>query len=228
DAMVVWMHERPLDRAKSYLLKHTTQTVRAEIEKVAFAVDLESLAELPAPGLGLNDIGRVSIRTHRPVFIDAYRDNRVTGAFILIDSLTNDTVAAGMILEASAARAEDARGAGARDRTAKREVRARGRGDRARDRRARAARRRPLTLPARGRREDRGEALHVAHAALAQLRFGLLRQRFPFACPEDLAVAQLRDRGVERHVERGEARRSLLVVGDGVIVARARVRDRAA
>src|SRR5439155_24206984 len=130
DAMVVWMHERPLDRAKSYLLKHTTQTVRAEIEKVAFAVDLESLAELPAPGLGLNDIGRVSIRTHRPVFIDAYRDNRVTGAFILIDSLTNDTVAAGMILEASAARAEDARGAGARDRTAKSEVSARERRER--------------------------------------------------------------------------------------------------
>jgi bifunctional enzyme CysN/CysC len=108
DAMLVWMHERPLDRAKSYLLKHTTQTVRAEIDKVAFAIDLESLAEAPAPGLGLNDIGRVSVRTHRPLFIDAYRDNRVTGAFILIDSLTNDTVAAGMILDASAARAGDA------------------------------------------------------------------------------------------------------------------------
>jgi selenocysteine-specific translation elongation factor len=106
DAMLVWMHERALDLGKSYLLKHTTQTVRAEIEKVDFTVDLESLTEAKAEGqgaLGLNDIGRVTVRAHRPLFIDAYRENRATGAFVLIDSLTNDTVAAGMILESDAA-----------------------------------------------------------------------------------------------------------------------------
>jgi sulfate adenylyltransferase large subunit len=99
DAMVVWLHERPLDRAKSYLLKHTTQTVRAEVEAVGFQVDLETLEHVPAEGLGLNDIGRIRVMAHRPLFVDPYAKNRTTGAFILIDSLTNDTVAAGMILE---------------------------------------------------------------------------------------------------------------------------------
>jgi sulfate adenylyltransferase large subunit len=105
DAMVVWLHERPLDRAKSYLLKHTTQTVRAEVESVGFQVDLETLRHAEAEGLGLNDIGRITVGTHRPLFVDPYATNRATGAFILIDSLTNDTVAAGMILEPDGASA---------------------------------------------------------------------------------------------------------------------------
>jgi hypothetical protein len=96
--MLIWLHERPLDRAKSYLLKHTTQVVRAEVEEIAHQIDLETLERVPAETLGLNDIGQVAVRTHRPLFVDAYDDNRVTGAFILIDSLTNDTVAAGMVL----------------------------------------------------------------------------------------------------------------------------------
>ena len=61
DAMLVWMHERPLDRAKSYLLKHTTQTVRAEVESIACHVDLETLEEKPAERVGLNDIARVTL-----------------------------------------------------------------------------------------------------------------------------------------------------------------------
>ncbi len=103
DAMLVWMSERPLDRQKSYLLKHTTQRVRAEVEQVAYTMDLETLKEQPAARLELNDIGRVTITCHRPLFFDPYRKNRSTGAFILIDSLTNNTVAAGMILEGEAA-----------------------------------------------------------------------------------------------------------------------------
>jgi bifunctional enzyme CysN/CysC len=103
DAMLVWMSERALDRQKSYLLKHTTQRVRAEVEQVAFTMDLETLKEQPATRLELNDIGRVTITCHRPLFFDPYRENRSTGAFILIDSLTNNTVAAGMILEGEAA-----------------------------------------------------------------------------------------------------------------------------
>jgi sulfate adenylyltransferase large subunit len=102
DAMMVWLHERPLDPGKSYLLKHTTQTVRTEIEAVRFQVDLETLEHVPAARLGLNDIGRVTVATHRPLFVDPYAVNRATGAFILIDSLTNDTVAAGMIVDANA------------------------------------------------------------------------------------------------------------------------------
>jgi bifunctional enzyme CysN/CysC len=103
DAMLVWMSERPLDRQKSYLLKHTSQIVRAEVEQVAFTTDLETLTELPAARLELNDIGRVTITCHRPLYYDAYLKNRSTGAFILIDSLTNNTVAAGMILDGDAA-----------------------------------------------------------------------------------------------------------------------------
>jgi len=97
DAMLVWMSERPMDPDKSYLVKHTTRMVRASIERVVGIVDPDTLQPTPAPRLGLNDIGRVELRCHQPLFFDAYRRNRGTGAFILIDSLSNDTVAAGMI-----------------------------------------------------------------------------------------------------------------------------------
>jgi bifunctional enzyme CysN/CysC len=103
DAMLVWMSERPLDRQKSYLLKHTTQLVRADVEQVAWTMDLETLKQSPASRLALNDIGRVTVSCHKPIFYDPYRTNRATGAFILIDSLSNNTVAAGMILEGEAA-----------------------------------------------------------------------------------------------------------------------------
>jgi bifunctional enzyme CysN/CysC len=103
DAMLVWMSERPLDRQKSYLLKHTTQLVRADVEQIAWTMNLETLKQAPASRLSLNDIGRVTVACHKPIFYDAYRTNRATGAFILIDSLSNNTVAAGMILEGEAA-----------------------------------------------------------------------------------------------------------------------------
>jgi bifunctional enzyme CysN/CysC len=102
ETMLVWMSERALDRQKSYLLKHTTQIVRAEIEHVSYTTDLETLKQTPATRLELNDIGRVTMSCHRPIYFDSYRKNRGTGAFILIDSLTNNTVAAGMILESDA------------------------------------------------------------------------------------------------------------------------------
>ena len=110
DAMLVWMSERALDRQKSYLLKHTTQLVRAEVEEVSYLTDLETLAQKPASHLELNDIGRVTISCHRPLYCDPYRKNRGTGAFILIDSMSNVTVAAGMILEASTTPVADAAG----------------------------------------------------------------------------------------------------------------------
>ncbi|HEX2879424.1 MAG TPA: sulfate adenylyltransferase subunit CysN [Polyangiaceae bacterium] len=98
DAMLVWLSERPLDTEKSYLLKHTTQMVRAQVQSVAFTVDLENLGEIPATTMGLNDIGKVRIEARRALYVDPYTKNRGTGSFILIDSLTNNTVAAGMIL----------------------------------------------------------------------------------------------------------------------------------
>ncbi|MCA9631574.1 MAG: sulfate adenylyltransferase subunit CysN [Myxococcales bacterium] len=99
DAMLVWMSETPLDLGRSYFIKHTAQYVRAEVQEVLSHTDLETLEPTPAGGLELNEIGRVRIRAHRPLFIDSYARNRATGAFIVIDSVTNDTVAAGMIAD---------------------------------------------------------------------------------------------------------------------------------
>jgi sulfate adenylyltransferase subunit 1 (EFTu-like GTPase family) len=101
DAMIVWLHERPLDRDKTYLIKHTTQTTRAQIDTIHHVVMPETLGTKAAETIGLNEIARVAVQAHRPLFIDPYEKNRATGAFILIDSLTNDTVGAGMIAEAT-------------------------------------------------------------------------------------------------------------------------------
>ena len=102
DAMIVWMNERPLDLEKNYFLKHTSRYVRADVASVACCVDLSDLSEKPTETLELNDIGRVSVQCHQSLYFDGYRDNRQTGAFILIDSITNDTVAAGMIIDRGA------------------------------------------------------------------------------------------------------------------------------
>jgi len=98
EADLVWMSERPLDSGRTYLLKHTTRTVRASIEVLA-GTDAETLAPCAAETLALNDVGRVRVTCRTPLFFDPYRRDRSTGAFILIDSVTNDTVAAGMIAD---------------------------------------------------------------------------------------------------------------------------------
>ena len=97
DARLVWMSEAPLDPSRTYLLKHTTRSTRVDVEALVAIIDPETLAERPAARLELNELGRVVLRTHRPLFFDAYRRCRATGAFIMIDALTSDTVAAGMI-----------------------------------------------------------------------------------------------------------------------------------
>jgi bifunctional enzyme CysN/CysC len=102
DAMLVWMSEDAFDPKRALLLKHTTRMVPAQIERIRSKADLETLSPLPGDGLALNDIGHVTLNASRPIFCDPYRRNRATGAFILIDALTNDTVAAGMIKEAEA------------------------------------------------------------------------------------------------------------------------------
>ena len=109
DAHLVWMHEVPLDPNRTYLLKHTTQIVRAEIDTVHWRKDMDTLEEVAAPALELNDIGRVTLTTHRPLFVDAYADNRETGSFILIDTITNNTVAAGMVIAADVSADEEGR-----------------------------------------------------------------------------------------------------------------------
>ena len=106
-AMLVWMSERPLDLEKSYFLKHATQLVRAEVEGVEHAVDMEHLGPVEAKHLELNDVGKVVVSCHKPLFFDPYSVCRATGAFVLIDPISNNTVAAGMIQAESAAAAKD-------------------------------------------------------------------------------------------------------------------------
>jgi bifunctional enzyme CysN/CysC len=96
-AKVVWLNEDGLDRSKTYMVKHTTQMVRADIESVEFLVDLETLEQKSANRIEMNDIGEVIISAHRKLFVDPYHKNSATGAFIIIDPITNNTVAAGMV-----------------------------------------------------------------------------------------------------------------------------------
>ncbi len=110
EAHVVWMSETVLDVHGSYVIKHTTRTIRANVEKVLARFDLDTLEEIPTDRLELNDIGRLVITTNQPIFFDAYADNRDTGAFVLIDALSNDTVGACMIIGEAQAEASDAAG----------------------------------------------------------------------------------------------------------------------
>jgi sulfate adenylyltransferase subunit 1 len=97
EASVVWMHSKPLRPGATYLLKHTSQTVRATITELRSRIDVEHLAENSASQLALNDIGHVVIETSRPLLADVYRDSRATGSLILIDPTDNTTAGAGMI-----------------------------------------------------------------------------------------------------------------------------------
>jgi bifunctional enzyme CysN/CysC len=101
DTTICWMTEQPLAPGRRYALKHTTRTVRATVQAINDRWDPETLEIFSDPSsLELNDIGRVRLRTSSPVLADPYRRNSVTGAFILIDEHSNDTVGAGIIREA--------------------------------------------------------------------------------------------------------------------------------
>ncbi|MCC6585777.1 MAG: sulfate adenylyltransferase subunit CysN [Bryobacterales bacterium] len=99
EAAVVWMSHEPLDPARPYLVKHTTQQVGARVTRIVHRIDVNTLEAEAADKLELNEIGTVAIETTKPLFFDAYRRNRTTGSLILIDPITNATLAAGMIVE---------------------------------------------------------------------------------------------------------------------------------
>ena len=96
-ANVVWMHEEPLTAGASYLIKHSTRSVRATVTAIRHRVNIHNLQHLPATTLGMNDIAAVEFEAAKPLFFDSYHQNRDTGNFILIDPLTNATVGAAMI-----------------------------------------------------------------------------------------------------------------------------------
>src|SRR5690606_17985843 len=103
DATVAWMTDLPLAPRSMWALKHTTRTVRAMVTEVRDRLDVNTLdRDASATSLGLNDIGRVALRTTAPLLWDPYRRNRATGSFILIDESTNTTVGAGMLHDATA------------------------------------------------------------------------------------------------------------------------------
>jgi bifunctional enzyme CysN/CysC len=96
-ASLFWMSDAPLKVGRPYLVKHTTQQLWAEVTAIVSKLDLMTLEQHPGGELSLNDIGTVTLETYKPIFCDEYGRNRQTGSFILIDSMTNLTIAAGMI-----------------------------------------------------------------------------------------------------------------------------------
>jgi bifunctional enzyme CysN/CysC len=96
--MLVWMAEEPMLPGKKYDIKRATSYVPGSIASITHRVDVNTLAEGPASSLGLNEIGRVKISLDSAIALDGYDSNRTTGSFIVIDRLTNGTVAAGMII----------------------------------------------------------------------------------------------------------------------------------
>ncbi|MGB3778019.1 MAG: GTP-binding protein [Tunicatimonas sp.] len=99
DLMVCWLHEKALVPGGKYALRHTTQEGRCIVKEVKYKVDINTLHRSEEDkNIGLNDIGRIRIRTTTPLLYDPYQKNRTTGSLILIDEFSNETLAAGMII----------------------------------------------------------------------------------------------------------------------------------
>ncbi|MCA9716424.1 MAG: sulfate adenylyltransferase, partial [Myxococcales bacterium] len=99
EAMVVWMAEEPMRVRKKYSLKHATRDARCIVKELRYRLDISDLSQdASANSLELNQIGRISLKTTKPLFYDRYEECRATGSFIIIDEATNNTVGAGMIL----------------------------------------------------------------------------------------------------------------------------------
>ncbi len=99
DLMICWMNEKKMIPRGKYTIRHTSQTARCIIKDVKYKMDINTLHRIEEDKeIGLNDIGRITIRTTKPLFFDAYRRNRNTGSVIIIDEATNETVGAGMII----------------------------------------------------------------------------------------------------------------------------------
>ena len=107
EAMLVWMDEEKMDMEKSFFLKHTTNTSRTRIDSIEYKVDINTMEHLSVENgrlakedvpMQLNQIAKVVLTSSKELFFDAYSDNKATGAFILIDPITNNTSAVGMII----------------------------------------------------------------------------------------------------------------------------------
>ena len=99
EAMLVWMDEEEMDVNKSFYIKQTTHTTRARVDSIRYKVDVNTMEHSSVDKLQLNEIGRVVFTTGKELFFDPYARNKQTGAFILIDPITNNTSAVGMIID---------------------------------------------------------------------------------------------------------------------------------
>ena len=99
EAMLVWMDEEPMDVNKSFFIKHNTNTSRARVDGIRYKVDVNTMEHSDVKFLSLNEIGRVAFTTAKELFFDPYTKNKSCGAFILIDPITNNTSAVGMIID---------------------------------------------------------------------------------------------------------------------------------
>jgi sulfate adenylyltransferase subunit 1 len=97
-ANVCWIGDEPLSVRKKYQIKHTTNTVKAMVESIDFRRDIHTLSKDDADELAMNEIGQITFKLLKPLHCDAYAENRATGSFIVIDSFTNNTVGAGMVI----------------------------------------------------------------------------------------------------------------------------------
>ena len=107
EAMLVWMDEEPMDVNKQFYIKHTTNLTRARVDSIRYKVNVNTMEQLTIENgqltketlpMKLNEIGRVVFTTGKELFFDPYQKNKQTGAFILIDPITNNTSAVGMII----------------------------------------------------------------------------------------------------------------------------------
>ena len=99
-ANVCWIGDEPLAARNKYLLKHTTNTVKAMVDSIDFRRDIHTLSKDEADELAMNEIGQITFKLMKPLYCDPYAQNRITGSFIVIDTFTNNTVGAGMVVEA--------------------------------------------------------------------------------------------------------------------------------
>ena len=101
-AHLIWTSHAPLKKDTRYLIKHTTKVLCGKIDRLNHKIDINTFEKLEADSLQFNEIGEVRIDLHNPIVCDPYERNRTTGSFIVIDPFNNDTLAAGMIVEATA------------------------------------------------------------------------------------------------------------------------------
>ncbi len=99
EAMLVWMDENEMNLHTQFVIKHTTNKTKARIDQIQYLVDVNTLDKLAKNSFSLNEIGRVTISTNKALFFDPYYKNKNTGAFVLIDPVTNNTCAVGMIID---------------------------------------------------------------------------------------------------------------------------------